>query len=55
MPKWKQESMALRVGIKNAQNSNYVPTKDERRVMEQAAQAQRDAMVKCHTCGRTFN
>ena len=50
VPKWKADSMQLRVGLKNARNDGYAPTKEEQRVMDVA-----NNLVKCHVCGRTFN
>ena len=52
IPKWKQESLQLRDGIKLAQDSNYQPSKQEQALLKQAAQS---GLVKCHTCGRSFN
>jgi sulfur relay (sulfurtransferase) complex TusBCD TusD component (DsrE family) len=55
MPKWKQESLQFRMGLKQAKGDNYNPTKEERKLMEQAQQAEQANNVKCHICGRTFN
>ena len=29
VPKWKAESLQLRVGLKNARNDGYVPSREE--------------------------
>ena len=52
VPKWKAESLQLRAGIKNARSDDYVPTKEDQRVLEQAKNS---GMVKCQFCGRSFN
>ena len=52
VPKWKAESLQLRAGIKQARNNDYVPTREEKRMLEQA---QNSGYVKCHVCGRSFN
>ena len=55
MPKWKKESLQFRMGLKQAQGNNYVPSKEDRKLMEQAKQAEEYDNIKCHVCGRTFN
>lgn len=52
VPKWKAESLQLRAGIKQAKNDDYVPTKEEQKILEQARNS---GMVKCQFCGRSFN
>ena len=52
MPKWKAESMQLRMGLKNMRNDGYEPTREEKQVLQQA---QNNDYVQCHICGRKFN
>ena len=51
VPKWKAESLQLRVGIKQAAG-DYVPSREEKQMME-ANKA--STTVKCPYCGRSFN
>lgn len=52
IPKWKAESLQLRAGIKQARSNDYVPSKEEQRLLDQA---KANDMVKCQFCGRSFN
>jgi hypothetical protein len=53
VPKWKAESLQLRVGIKQSQgDGSYKLTREEQQMMD-ANKA--NNTVKCQYCGRTFN
>jgi rubrerythrin len=44
--------LQLRQGIKQARDDDYVPSKEEQRLLDQVKNS---GMVKCHICGRSFN
>jgi predicted RecB family nuclease len=52
VPKWKAESLALRSGIKQALDDDYVPTKEEKKILDDA---RNNDFTKCQFCGRSFN
>jgi predicted alpha/beta hydrolase family esterase len=52
IPKWKAESLALRSGIKASRDDDYVPTKEEKQILEAAKNSH---LTKCQFCGRSFN
>lgn len=53
MPKWKMESLQLRVGLKDAAGGgNNGPTKEEQKMLDNIKAAN---TVKCPFCGRSFN
>ncbi len=52
MPKWKAESLQLRSGLKQARSEDYVPTNEEKKILDAAKNNQ---FTKCDFCGRSFN
>jgi len=51
MPKWKIDSLQLRVGLKEGGSGNG-PTKEEQKMLDNIKSAN---TVKCPFCGRSFN
>jgi hypothetical protein len=50
--KWKADSLQLRSGLRQARSDDYVPTKEEKQILDQAKNSQ---FTKCQFCGRSFN
>ena len=51
MPKWKQQSLAFRAGLKQSQGK---PQTQEQKMMNKKLQQQMDTRIQCNFCGRKF-